>query len=455
MLRFKKDPITLVLLMLFSLLSSMGTAQAMTTLKQVQVSNGAVIDLLFDGKIDKSQIHTEYLNDVIQISLTDVGVYPAKISSVNGGNLIKIFAYQYAPKLVRCRLTVKGKAEDYKDRLQLGVQGKMINIRLSDSPIKQDQITTQSAHAERVASAAPQKGRDEKSEEKPTEKKIEIPTIPVESLQALKSEESLLAHVSGTTTSKPIAIANNHESISERRSERKTDHLQLSGAKPLPSMMSVVTKLFAVIAFFGVIAFLVKKFSLGSGSLNATKRSLNARVVRGENNWLSVLGGMARNATQGLGRKDKMIEVLSNHHLGPKKSIAVVRVMGRTMVLGVTNESINLISQISGPLSQTGLTAASTQTGSSESSDDEFDSDFAEDGLDIDLERILGVKPAPNVKSAAPQLSRKTAPAGAVTAQASNANSGFSNILSSESQKPASNNVRSQIRSRLEGLKQL
>lgn len=418
MLRFKNALINLKTHLLFLTPAVLTAAlfalpaQAMTNLKQVQVSNGAVIDLLFDGKIDRSQIKTEYINDVIQISLSDVGVYPAKISSVNGGNLVKIFAYQYAPKLVRCRLTVKGKAEDYKDRLQLQFQGKMINIRISDTAIKQDSILTQSSHAE----------------EKTSEKKTDIPTIPVESSQAIKSDEALLAHVTAPTTSKPLPIRE-----APSRSERKTERLALSGAKPLPSMMSVVTKLMAVIAFFGVIALAVKKFTLRNTNVGATRRSLNARVRKGENGWLDVLGGIARNATATIGRKDKMIEVLSNHHLGPKKSIAVVRVMGRTMVLGVTNESINLISQIAGDAA--GLDSAEDLAGEG----------FDDSSIDADLERILGVKstvPAP--KKAAPEI--PTQPN----------TSGFSALLNSETQKPAGGGkVRSQIRSRLEGLKSL
>ena len=100
------------------------TGSGITALKQVQVSNGSQIDLLFDGKVQKSQIRTEYLGDIIQLSIQDVSVYPAKISSVNGGELTKVFAYQYAPKLVRCRLSVKGKAEDYKDKLEIKAQRK-------------------------------------------------------------------------------------------------------------------------------------------------------------------------------------------------------------------------------------------------------------------------------------------------------------------------------------------
>ena len=61
-----------------------GPAQAnLLGLKQVQVSDGSQVDILFDGKVNKNQLRTEFFNDIIQISLTDTAVYPAKISSIN------------------------------------------------------------------------------------------------------------------------------------------------------------------------------------------------------------------------------------------------------------------------------------------------------------------------------------------------------------------------------------
>jgi len=52
---------------------------------------------------------------------------------------------------------------------------------------------------------------------------------------------------------------------------------------------------------------------------------------------------------------------LSNHSLGPRKSIAVVRIGGRRLVLGVTNEAIHLITQLDG--TEDGVSAStSTQS---------------------------------------------------------------------------------------------
>src|SRR4051812_9124211 len=123
-------------------------AHAITTLRKVQVTDGDQIELLFDGKVNPKQIRTEFFNDIIQLSLQDVSVYPAKISSVSGMDFTKVFAYQYAPKLVRLRLTVKGKAESYQGRFSMKASGKGLSIRLDGGA---DQIVTSSSQAARVA----------------------------------------------------------------------------------------------------------------------------------------------------------------------------------------------------------------------------------------------------------------------------------------------------------------
>jgi flagellar biogenesis protein FliO len=46
-------------------------------------------------------------------------------------------------------------------------------------------------------------------------------------------------------------------------------------------------------------------------------------------------------------QETEIIEILSNYYLDPKKRIVVVRVGSSILVLGITNESINLITQLS------------------------------------------------------------------------------------------------------------
>ena len=308
-------------------------ALAVTTLKQVQVSKGSQIDLLFDGKVGKNQIKTEFFNDIIQISLTDVSVYPAKISSVNSGNLTKIFAYQYAPKLVRCRFTVKGKADDYKARFYMSPRGKILTFRFEQDIAESDQVQVHAASAARVApgskgdhSPAATGGGSE-------------PSARIDSAE----EQALLDRVlksSGpqTQAAAPAVVkATDHttDKITEKTESVDPESLpvhttKLAGGKPLPSPVAAFGKFAAILGILGLALFGAKKF-LSNRSGDET----------------GVMGALGRFAKTGLNRKGKMIEVISTHYLGPKKSIAVVRVQERMLVLGITNESINLITSLS------------------------------------------------------------------------------------------------------------
>ncbi|MFL5815739.1 MAG: flagellar biosynthetic protein FliO [Bdellovibrionia bacterium] len=439
---------------------------AMTTLKQVQVSNGSQIDLLFDGKVGKSQARTEFFNDVIQISLNDVSVYPAKISSVNGGPLVKIFAYQYAPKLVRCRLTVNGKAEDYKDRLQIVTNGKVLSLRLAGAEVKADQISVQAAHPVTKAAAKASSKEDEKAADvaraSAKQEKAENQPREIEAAKADAGQAALLERVMKTAPSKPVPVSIVKDADAKDGASERSRKNSLSGAKPLPSPMGVMMKLLAVIGLFGAMAFIAKKFFHGKGVSIGSNRNLNARLARsagGEGGWMTALGGFARSAAAGLGRKDKMIEVLSNHYLGPKKSIAVVRIMGRTLVLGVTNDSINLISQIA-QTNEAGAAADDLELGDDENVD--LESLIAQGALSS----AMGKATVANRSNAAPVQNKQTR----VSAQVPNttsrplpgmdfggpAASNFAAMMQQEVKKPANGpSVRNQIRSRLEGLKQL
>ncbi|OFZ21032.1 MAG: hypothetical protein A2X94_06790 [Bdellovibrionales bacterium GWB1_55_8] len=395
-------------LLLVALFGANEAGATLLGLKQVQVSGGSQVDLLFDGKINKKQIQAEFFKDIVQISLSDTSVYPAKISSVNGGNLTKIFAYQYTPKLVRCRLSVKGNAEDYKDRIEIVPNGKILTVRLTNG------ITV-----DRVAATAAKPIEARSEPRKAGVAKIDSDTRTADSVQINDPEQKKLLEKVMRQDSKAGATK------------------QLTGGKPLPSPFRVFGKLAAIIALLGAVAFGFRKFLRGNPILN-------------------------RLAKNGIGKK-KMIEVLSNHYLGPKKSIAVVRVAGRTMVLGITEESINLITQLGAD--------------SGESSLNMEISDLEDLGLRIAEPEARKLGTAQQAKADARQVQSSAASAllAATTAKGVSATQvDFSDVLRSEARKPSiqktapvatqaaahaarvnDSDVRARIKSRLEGLKQL
>lgn len=428
------------LLLLVSALLVANFAQAETglvNLKQVQVSPGAKqIDLLFDGKVAANQIRTEFINDVIQLSLMDVGVYPAKISAVNGGEVTKIFAYQYTPRLVRARFTVKGKAESYRDKVEVVPSGKILSVRFVGAAAAAVEKTSEDKHSAAHPISAPERAQ---------------PFDPAED-KALLERVMKGAPAPGPETQAPAASERKAEAKRQEKSQDKaqdkapeklTDRQDksnklLGGAKPLPSPFAGLWKLAMVLAVFGGIAWAARKWMPGS----------------------------LKNGLKAMRKKANLVEVISTQSLGPKKSIAVVRVSGVTLVLGVTNESINLISRLDGD--------------GDADLDDESLSQIAIDEL-TQASRRKSAQPAPKAPSlsAAPRAATAPVVADAEPAispeiritgtGAVSGRSGFAEYLRNAApaagpqgliaerqvQNVPSSDVRNRIRNRIEGLKPL
>ena len=148
--------------------------------------------------------------------------------------------------------------------------------------------------------------------------------------------------------------------------------------------------------------------------------------------------GMGKSAigkflAQNLGTKSKVIETIATHHLGPKKSISVVKVCGRTMVLGVTQDQINLIAEFTGEGKDSTVNTVAYE--------------------DMDLDAFMKSEPSLASQGVVP-----SAPA-----QTKKEEFSFNDLLISEERRPAeraadqkaSPSIRAQIRSKVEGFKPL
>lgn len=305
----------LLLWILGGLLSS-GDALALLSLKQIEVKSGSEIHLNFDGKVARSQVNVEFLNDIIQVSLNDVSVYPAKILPVRGSIFTKIFAYQYTPRLVRCRFSVKGKAEDFKNRFRYTANAKGLKIEVIHSG-----VTNAVAPVSQVTIAAVMP------------EKAPLQAVAGDSPSDL-DEKALLKKVmeSSENDSKAVvpSLSAGENSLDQRRPHEKP----LTGAKPFPSVWKAFAKMMGllVLLILGVVA--VRRLQLFSQSRTSGEGGKG------------FLQKVARFAKGGMASSEKVIEVVSTHYLDPKKYIALVKVKGKLLVLGVSNDSISLITRV-------------------------------------------------------------------------------------------------------------
>jgi len=265
---------------------------ALVNLKQVQVSKGDHIDLLFDRKVNPKNVKIDYFRDIIQLTLKGVSVYPAKIFSVNGDSVRKVFAYQYSPKLVRFRVTVTGQAERYKGRIKLNHSGKMIALHVAPHL---DQIQSSQAQRTKLKSAE-------------SDKMIQ---------QVLSTQEQKSKNQKKQKSPSP-SKSKNEESLSS-----------MGSAIASPNPLGAFWWLLVIMGGFGVFALILKKLK-ASGSIKLFGKKIDLSKAMGRD------GSLGR------------FRVLSTHSIGQKKSIVTAEIAGRTLVLGVTQHSINFLCELPG-----------------------------------------------------------------------------------------------------------
>ncbi|MCM0605712.1 MAG: flagellar biosynthetic protein FliO [Xanthomonadaceae bacterium] len=259
-------------------------------LKNVQILGPGKVELQFDEPVQVNQLKTEYVRDIIQVNLNNVVVYPAKILTQAGSEVSKVFAYQYTPKQVRCRLSVRGEAEKYKNHFKFKISGKSVFLTLNSLGNKEDKIT--------LTQSAPQAAKGEMS----------------------NVSQSLLSKILKSDTPSAEAAPN----IQTKTIDPPKNTMDpIKYAKPLPSP-------FKSFAWLGVIILVLL------GVLTAVKRVKNKGMP----------SSFLKMTRIKFGAKPQMIEMVANQYLGPKKSISIVRVSGRLLVLGVAEDSISLITEL-------------------------------------------------------------------------------------------------------------
>lgn len=294
------------------------SALALTHLKQVQVSPNDQINLLFDQTLKPHQIETEFFRDIVQISVKNAAVYPAKILTVKGDVVSKVFAYQYTPKRIRTRFTVDGDAQNYKDKVEIVHKGKIITVRFkSIANNRQPAIV---------------------------EDKIEIPKA-----QAIRPEEP--------SASEPKTYSAMEKEILDKVQSAEPVQ-EASEPKSIPAQAKVVKKskaaqswtglamksVFAIFAVFGifVLFWFMKRSGRGLPVLGKSSGKIAGKL------WpfkKMDIPGLFKKAMPMSGR---MIQVEGSHYLGPNKSLAVIKVKDRELLIGITDKSISLITELSG-----------------------------------------------------------------------------------------------------------
>lgn len=305
-----KTRLLLVVLVAFATVISITSQAATLSVRDVSVTGKNQVTVQFDGPIPKGSLNLDFVRDNVQFSFLNTTIYPAKMMHAENSVFNKIFAYQYSPNLVRIRFTVNnGQAEQFRGKMRWSNNGKTLSIVFPDSVAVAEKNTENKAAVETKMNLDEQKEKtllskviaSEEAADKTTEKAPE--EAPVQKVEKKKS----------SVTSQPLTL------------QKST---QLGGAKPTPSLARSFFAMFIIVGGLGAVLFYVKR----------KKNSLQAKVI-GKTWWSNLLPSSMR-------KPKSFIEVVGTHALGPKQSIVVVKIRGQQFVLGVTQDNVQLITQL-------------------------------------------------------------------------------------------------------------
>ncbi|MBS1958661.1 MAG: flagellar biosynthetic protein FliO [Bdellovibrionales bacterium] len=277
------------------------------TIREITLAGDNGIEIQFDSPISKKMLDYDYVRDIAQLTIRNATIYPARILHPEKKTFNKVFAYQYAPSLVRVRFNVEGQASQFQGKIISKIDGNRLTVKFplatvaapvvaEEKSAKKDDDSNDRALLDKVLASS-----DDKDEK------------PVKEEKKSKTEKSLTGNKKSNS---PAA--------------------SLGGAKPGQSVFRSIMAMALIVGGLGLVLVWVK-------------RKKTAQATRVGNGWLSSL------IPQGMRKQKSLIEVVGQQALGPKQSITVVRIRGQQFVLGVSQDSVHLISQIDSNEDEVGL----------------------------------------------------------------------------------------------------
>jgi flagellar biogenesis protein FliO len=328
-----------------------GKWDSLNPLKKVHshlMSNGHIVRLEFNNPV-KNWVEPVFYEKSVQLDFPGAFIEPAKKSFAADSSMVtKVFASQFDGETLRIRFHIKPGTDDVKERFKLVSQGRFIIVRFDTdyvepmtkpviAGVSEKVISKKAHHAEVMGDKELAEFLSRASEEMmrkeailaSADKKKESPTDDEQTQSAeVKVKRAGMGVTPLVDQIKKVALSNSDEnkndaapnkpktkittkdntgfSLKDSRPSGKPIEMIPSGLKMI-SMFSVVLGLMFLI-FFGFKKYVLKNTAFGGGN--------------------------------------KLVNVLGTWFLGPKKNIALVEVAGEVLVLGISQESITLLSSI-------------------------------------------------------------------------------------------------------------
>jgi len=349
----------LVGIFLFSLTTLVGASEkwdSLNLLKNVytnKLGDGFIVRLEFEKPVGDYK-EPVFFDKSVQIDFPLAFIKPAKkYFPADSFSTTKVFAAQFDAETLRIRFLKKDKSDDLRDRFHLARQGRFMIVRLDQvGPVfnpnsvtivksrepDNDDLMTEEELAIFLARASAKirtqkknktlattklKGISTPVQIRNTEKVEKVPDIKV--TRAGMGVEPVVDRIKNAArkNSKSETETVTHKSKNDRSSAKQNLGFSLKDSRPIgkpielvPSSLKMLSMLALVLGIMFLLFFGFKKYVLKN----------------------TMFGG-----------GEKLVNVLGSGFLGPKKNIVLVEVAGEVLVLGMSQDNISLLTNITDP----------------------------------------------------------------------------------------------------------
>lgn len=280
-----------------------------------EVDGQYAVEFQLSKNLNKEDVQVEYQRNFVQISFRGVSAYPARTEKLNHPITEKVFTYQYQPDLARARILLNSPASSIQESSSYAIEGKTVRFLLkgatgiaaSRSQKVKDEIRTTSS----AVASTKSRSTSEASAATTTDKK-EALKITQEDPEEAKLRSELLSgktSVVGEKKQSSTLSGENTENLPIfTKTEEKAKATEADKESPAAKVMA---SLILVVGLIAAVALGFRKFVLGKHSP--------------------------------FQKQTRMIQVVSSQTLGPKRSIAVVKVLDQHLVVGMAGDNMNLL----------------------------------------------------------------------------------------------------------------
>lgn len=286
--------LSLLALNIFAICLCLSTEGFAATLKKVSsyAKDGAFYaELTFDQPVSSDKVSLDFINETVQVNLSNTTMDKSISTKVSDEKVRSIYTYKLDDDSSRARIIYKNgiEASSFQNATSIESKGNKVTVKVADRgalPQKQDQ-------KQDAAAAATSKVSDED----------------------LAQAAQWIEDADKSATVKEAASEAAKQAEKKALDAKKESEIPILTAKPTDSIVKKASSTSRVIMSLGLVLGLLFGFSF------FLKKFMRKTPLK----------------------KNSQVKILTQHYLGPKKSLAIIRVAGESMLIGITDQNINLI----------------------------------------------------------------------------------------------------------------